>query len=206
MHLRGLEILVRLFLVVLVVVLVVFVEHLRAQAGGGRTEALQGVGEVGDDLVALVARQRAHRVEVVLGVDDQAVEDDERRPLVGVEERQIVVGAAAVGDRPDRCFELWCVEHPCPSWIIVASFCTPTVVTAAALTVRRGEPESAPTWATTRRGPGPIALREGTVSRGRLPHAYVSQGVFVPLFLVGSRPGYSVQPPTCLLQIAHRLG
>ena len=75
----------------------------RGEAGGG-AEAVERLGEVGDDHVALVAGERAGRVEVPGHVDDQPVEHAQGRLLVGVQARHILVCAASVGDRPDRRF------------------------------------------------------------------------------------------------------
>ena len=77
------------------------------QPGDGPTEAVERLRKVGDDLVALVTDQRPRRGEVILDVDDQAVEHDERRSLISVEARQVVGRATTVRDRPDRRFEFW---------------------------------------------------------------------------------------------------
>ena len=71
------------------------------------TKAVERLRQIGDDLIALAADQRARRGEVVLDVDDQAVEHDERRSLISVKAGEVVGRSTTVGDRPDRRFEFW---------------------------------------------------------------------------------------------------
>ena len=52
------------------------------QPSGDVAEALQRLGEIGDHLITLVAGQRSHRPEIVLGLPDQRVDHSERRLLV----------------------------------------------------------------------------------------------------------------------------
>ena len=68
-------------------------------------QALEGLGEIGDHLRAFVTGQLAHGLEVVLGVEDHAIEQRDRRPFVLVDQREVGFGGATVGDRPDPCFQ-----------------------------------------------------------------------------------------------------
>ena len=125
----------------------------------------------------------------------------ERRPLVGVEERQVVVRAPAVGDRPDRRFELLCVEHPCPSWIF-------TVLSGATAVVAGGDPRRAARRAEVGADLGdheawPRSLRPARRYRltwalatclrepGRVRSAVLVGGASLPVF----------NPELCLLQV-----
>jgi hypothetical protein len=77
-----------------------------AQTGLDGPEALQRLGEIGDDLLTLVAGQRPHGRQVLLRLVDQPVDDRQRRPLVLVQLGDLLVRAAPVGDRPDQGLQL----------------------------------------------------------------------------------------------------
>jgi hypothetical protein len=83
----------------------------RSEDRRGGQKAVEGVIEIGERLLALVGWTVADGVEVVLGVDDQAIEEREGGLLVRPEELHVRVGAATVCDRPDRGLELSSVDH-----------------------------------------------------------------------------------------------
>ena len=71
------------------------------------TKAVERLSKIGDNQVALVTNERPRRGEVILDVDDQALEQPQRRSLISVEARQVVGRTTTVDDRPDRPFEFW---------------------------------------------------------------------------------------------------
>jgi hypothetical protein len=81
------------------------------QQGDRPTKAVERLSKIGDNLVALITSKRPRRGEVILDVDDQAVEHRERRSLISVQARQVVGRTTTVRHRPNRRFEFWRVDH-----------------------------------------------------------------------------------------------
>ena len=103
-----------------VVVVVIFIVVVVADRGAIATheapQRRQGLDEIGDDLLALVAAHGASdRDEVVVGGVDQPVEHPDRCRLVGGKQGLVGVAATAVDNRPDRRFDLLELNHRCPS-------------------------------------------------------------------------------------------
>ncbi len=68
-------------------------------------QALELVGEVGDDLVAFRTREALHRLEPGLRIGEQAVEQPRRTGTVLVDQLELVVSCPSLGDCPDGSFE-----------------------------------------------------------------------------------------------------
>ena len=108
----GLGVELEILELVVVLVIVIDLRKLGSKDCGGRPQARQLAPEVVDHELAFVLGERSRRCEPILDVGHQPVEHEQRRPLVGVEAREIVVRAPAVSYRPDRRFELCCCQSP----------------------------------------------------------------------------------------------